>query len=120
MKYLIAISIVAAVSAIAIILSKRNETKSVENIWQKLLNSSSIEQEKEHIKQLTSWIHRKDGYIEVIAIDANNTHKSFNDFDIENEQLKHLNIDFYWKNKQFAGKNWTPKSIDNIWVLFRE
>jgi len=120
MKYLIAIAVVGVISTVAVILSKRSEVKNIENIWQQLVGSLSIEQEATHAKQLTDWLARKDGYMEIIVVETNGQHTNYNDFDFDKKTLNYININFYWKNKQFTGKNWIPKSTDNILVLFRE
>lgn len=117
---IILIIIGLSLAVVWIYFSKTKEQKNIQEQWKTLLQSNDSNSEILALKRLTEIVSKHNGYWEVIGITKHKTNVNMIDYEGKLDDLLSVEINFYWNDKKFNGKNWIPINKKNIYFLFED
>ena len=93
-----------------------------QTLWEKILQSQSIEEERSNIDELTNFLKKKNLSFRVWQVSKNGEKKLLNNA-VKPNQKKALNtiqVEIFFEKTEIYLSKWEPISTDNIWRLYFE
>lgn len=112
--------LVLVVIAVSISVIKPTEEQRIEDLWNALLQSKTVETEINNINALNKLMSSKQGSIQVVGNTIGNTHENMLSFTGGLDDIKSIDVAFYWAKKEFKGIRWKPLKKENLYVFFQE
>lgn len=120
MNIIILVIIGISLLVILVYLFKSSQQEIIQKQWNTLVQSKEAESESNAIKILTETVSKQDGYWEVIGLTNINSKVNLLDYGNNLDDILSIEIIFYWQDKKFHGKNWTPINKENIYDFFKD
>lgn len=116
---LIAITITVLVVLLIFSLKSRGEKK-IHNIWNALLESTTVQAEKRNIEKLNRLMASKQGSLEVIGNTKDNHQENMLRYSGTLHHMESIDVTFYWGTKKITKTGWKPLDNNNLYLFFQE
>ena len=119
MKYLIIIVILILLAGIVYVI-KSKQQPAISQLWNTLITNKNPQQEPQHIKAISKWLVQHKGYLTIEGKTTENTTVNLVNYQGDITQISDINLQFFWDNQQFEGKNWIPLDKQNVYEFLRD
>lgn len=92
----------------------------VEQLWNNLIQSVTLEKEAVNTEILKRWIQKNEASLSITIVDKEKKAVSWNVFDFEHTMVESININFQWKGEFYEATGWMPKHLDHFFLLLQE